>query len=108
MTTFVAHKRDSKSPGLHYPTGGTGRESYITANNGGYSVANGPTVFERGGSLNAGKGGAKPPAPGGRAQVRYYRPDGRGRDTYISNDFSSLFDISGNKAFIERPISTLL
>ena len=86
MTTFIAHKRDSKSPGLHYLNGGTGRESYIAANNGGYSVSNGPTVFERGGSLNAGKG-PKPSAPsGGRAQVRYYRPDGRGRDTYISHD----------------------
>ena len=29
-------------------------------------------------------------------------------DTYISNHFSPLFDISGNKAFMERPISTLL
>ena len=88
MTTFMAHKRDSKSPGLHYVSGGTGRDSYITTNNGGYSVSNGPTVFEKSGSLNAGKGGPKVLAPSGagRAQVRYYRPDGRGRDSYISHD----------------------
>jgi len=73
---------------IRYKTNGSGRDMYIFANNGGFSVYDQKVVFDKPGTLQTEKGPTTSPF------VRYipsidlvkpkmYIQDGSGRDTYI-------------------------
>jgi hypothetical protein len=76
-----------KDIGVQYKTNGTGRDTYIFSNNGGFSdIYYGPNAYEKpGGMLPTIRGKlAQEKKPTLHSKSVYYRQDGSGRDTYIA------------------------
>jgi hypothetical protein len=71
---------------IHYQNNGTGRDSYIYSNNGGFTIKHSGSMFPKPGSMlvsknNGSPGGMKYAAMNGRPI--HYNTDGTGRDGYI-------------------------
>lgn len=64
---------------VHYQTNGTGRDSYIVRDNGGFNKMSEPCKYADLGTF-ASKIRYKPVAPAIHAKNVYYRSDGSGRD----------------------------
>ena len=78
---------------IYYPSNGTGRDSYITINNGGLNVPFEPNVYDVG-SFNQ-KHSMSVNVPRIESKRVYYTSNGYGRDSYIV-DGSGGFLSSGN------------
>jgi len=65
-----------------YATDGTGRDSYVALNNGGFTVSNLPTIQSKGGNFGATtfKPARHEPIS---ARPHHYHTNGTGRDSYI-------------------------
>lgn len=81
-TTYTGRAADL----VHYPTNGTGRDTYIHNYNGGFTLEYKPKQWPQIGSI-AGKPhthAVKPkPSPVIHTKHVYYRANGTGRDSYI-------------------------
>ena len=71
---FIAHKIDPQSNGRHYRFEGTGRDTYIGSDNGGFSIMNQPSYHAPKGSMNTGgiQGGWKPISPLKPGSIKAY------------------------------------
>ncbi len=74
-------------PGLahpvHYHTNGTGRDSYIVRDNGGFNAMYEPCKYGDVGTFSSQKRKFSGNAPTIHAKNLYYRSNGTGRDSYI-------------------------
>lgn len=68
----------------HYRTNGTGRDTYIFNDNGGFNATYEPVKYPGIGTFSPnGKHSYRERAPVMHAKNLYYRSDGTGRDSYI-------------------------
>lgn len=72
--------------GIHYEQNGTGRDSYIQNNNGGFTARYEPTVFDKPSSISLGNKFKNKRNGGKEIQSKpiHYRHNGTGRDGYIA------------------------
>ena len=89
-----------------YNTDGTGRDTYIGSNSGGFSVANHPASSFKGGSFGVTQGKVSPAhfARGGGlgspGKTLHYHTNGTGRDSYIAcnqGGFASNYGFSNDR-----------
>lgn len=94
---------------IHYHNNGTGRDSYIYSNNGGFSIENKGTIFPKPGNMEVEKrmgpsASLKFSPSNGRAI--HYNQDGSGRDSYIHHNHggfvTNTFKNPGKETFFNQ------
>lgn len=80
---FVPKPLQKNGSAIHYKQNGTGRDSYIYGNNGGFTMLSQPTKFDKSGHMTSMRYSHKKNYSSVASRAMHYKQDGSGRDSYI-------------------------